>query len=291
MRLVTIGLLAAAQSAVASNVYIMSSGDSALDALVVSALQARGHTAIIGVQYSGFDGSQSLAGFQTVYLQANENWAAGDMPLAGQTVLLNFVASGGGLVTSEWSVWKAAANSGFALLGPAFPATSGAFFVSTATAQYTLGVPDPILDAGLPASFTFPQTNIAGTESVFAPATGATAYFHSVLNGAYEGAVGIAHGSGRVMSLSTVAGLDSLNDPNFRILLANACAWAAGGSCYANCDNSTTPPILNVLDFTCFLNKFAAGDPGANCDGSTIPPILNVLDFTCFLNRFAAGCP
>ncbi len=63
------------------------------------------------------------------------------------------------------------------------------------------------------------------------------------------------------------------------------------GGCYANCDGSTLAPILNVLDFSCFLNKFAAGDPYANCDGSTTPPVLNVLDFGCFLNKFAAGCP
>ena len=64
-----------------------------------------------------------------------------------------------------------------------------------------------------------------------------------------------------------------------------------GQPCYANCDLSTTSPILNVLDFSCFLNKFAAGDSYANCDNSTTPPVLNVLDFSCFLNRFAAGCP
>jgi hypothetical protein len=63
-----------------------------------------------------------------------------------------------------------------------------------------------------------------------------------------------------------------------------------GGGCYANCDGSTTEPILNVADFTCFLSKFAAGDPYANCDGSTTEPILNVADFTCFLSKFAAGC-
>jgi hypothetical protein len=62
-------------------------------------------------------------------------------------------------------------------------------------------------------------------------------------------------------------------------------------ACYANCDQSHTPPILNVSDFACFLNRFAAGDPYANCDGSTAPPVLNVADFSCFLNRFAAGCP
>jgi hypothetical protein len=61
-------------------------------------------------------------------------------------------------------------------------------------------------------------------------------------------------------------------------------------SCYANCDASTTPPILNVNDFSCFLTKYASGDPYANCDGSTQPPVLNVGDFTCFLNQYAAGC-
>jgi len=61
-------------------------------------------------------------------------------------------------------------------------------------------------------------------------------------------------------------------------------------ACYANCDGSTIPPILNVSDFICFQTKYAAGDPYANCDGSTIPPILNVSDFICFQNLFAAGC-
>jgi hypothetical protein len=63
-----------------------------------------------------------------------------------------------------------------------------------------------------------------------------------------------------------------------------------GASCYANCDNSTTPPALNVQDFSCFLNRFASGDTWANCDEGTVPPVLNVQDFSCFLNRFASGC-
>jgi hypothetical protein len=61
--------------------------------------------------------------------------------------------------------------------------------------------------------------------------------------------------------------------------------------CYPNCDGSTTAPVLNVLDFNCFLNRFGAGESYANCDGSTAPPALNVLDFNCFLNRFTQGCP
>jgi trimeric autotransporter adhesin len=69
--------------------------------------------------------------------------------------------------------------------------------------------------------------------------------------------------------------------------------------CFANCDQSTTLPLLNIDDFTCFINQFAAGlalptsqqrHHYANCDSSTTPPVLNVDDFTCFINEFAHGC-
>ena len=63
-----------------------------------------------------------------------------------------------------------------------------------------------------------------------------------------------------------------------------------GVSCQANCDGSTEQPVLNVNDFICFSQRFAAGDPYANCDGSTEEPVLNVLDFVCFQGAFAAGC-
>jgi hypothetical protein len=74
---------------------------------------------------------------------------------------------------------------------------------------------------------------------------------------------------------------------------------SASAPCYANCDQSTTAPILNINDFQCFLNSFAAAQslpPNqqatsyANCDQSTTQPILNVNDFQCFVNKFAVGC-
>ena len=74
----------------------------------------------------------------------------------------------------------------------------------------------------------------------------------------------------------------------------NATAWTPGvvaqPSCYANCDGSTTVPFLNVNDFICFQQQFAAGDTYANCDASTTAPVLNVNDFICFQQQFAAGC-
>jgi len=61
--------------------------------------------------------------------------------------------------------------------------------------------------------------------------------------------------------------------------------------CYANCDGSSTPPILTANDFQCFLNDYAANLASANCDGSTSVPTLTANDFQCFLNAFASGCP
>jgi hypothetical protein len=65
----------------------------------------------------------------------------------------------------------------------------------------------------------------------------------------------------------------------------------AGTGCYPNCDGSTAPPVLNVADFTCFLQQYAAARTYGNCDASSVSPMLNVSDFTCFLQRYAAGCP
>jgi hypothetical protein len=71
----------------------------------------------------------------------------------------------------------------------------------------------------------------------------------------------------------------------------NFTLFGTPAACYANCDNSTAQPVLNVQDFTCFLQRYAAGESYANCDESTAAPVLNVQDFTCFLQRYAAGCP
>ncbi len=86
----------------------------------------------------------------------------------------------------------------------------------------------------------------------------------------------------------------------YDVILTDACGQTrtpfrfAASDCYANCDGNTA---LNANDFTCFLDRVAEGcEPGppedciANCDHSTTPPILNVNDLICFVNKFAAGC-
>jgi len=60
---------------------------------------------------------------------------------------------------------------------------------------------------------------------------------------------------------------------------------ATADECLADCNGDGS---LNILDFTCFQDLFASGDPDADCnnDGS-----LDVLDFICFQGAFSAGCP
>jgi len=75
--------------------------------------------------------------------------------------------------------------------------------------------------------------------------------------------------------------------------------------CYANCDNSTTAPVLDANDLICFNIEFACatGDCAStpqtleeqikhfcNCDGSTTAPIFTANDLICFNQAFVAGC-
>jgi serine protease AprX len=68
-------------------------------------------------------------------------------------------------------------------------------------------------------------------------------------------------------------------------------------ACYPDCDNNG---FLNVEDFSCFIDQYAAAlqlphaqqvTHYANCDNSLTAPVLNVEDFSCFINKFATGCP
>lgn len=276
----------------AAHVYVFSSGNTQADEAVMAALTAAGHTPMLGVQYTGFDGSINLAGFQTVYLQANANWSvAAGMPTTGQQQLVSWVHGGGRLVTSEWVTYFAAPGSKFEVLGPILPLTQAFTFGSLATDTYTQATPDAVIDAGMPASFAVALDNYGGTESYLQPKTGATVYYSMTNFSPGCALAGWAQGSGSVFSFSSTCGPDQVTDVHFERLLGNVMNATGRAVCYANCDGSTIAPILNVNDFICFQTKFAAGDTYANCDQSTTPPILNVNDFICFQSRFAAGCP
>ncbi len=218
---------AASSLAVASDVYVLSSGNAPLDALVKSRLEEMGHTVVIGPQFTGFDGSQSLAPYDAVYFQANANYAAGDMPAAGQTALKNWVNAGGGLVASEWVAYITASGM-LQTLKEAFAVTPNLTYREDLTATYTRVTANPVMDRGLSTPFVLSLTNYDGTEGRLVPKAGATTFYSTAPfpQGAASGVVGGAYGAGRVLHISTTCGTAQLNDPEGQSLLSNAVAWA-----------------------------------------------------------------
>jgi hypothetical protein len=84
-------------------VYLFRMGVPEQDAALYDALRAHGLQVTLGAPYQTFDGSQSLSGHQVAVLVGTGN--NDDMPLDGQQALLDWVRSGRGLVTLEWTVW------------------------------------------------------------------------------------------------------------------------------------------------------------------------------------------
>jgi hypothetical protein len=279
--------LALASAAPAANVYILSSGDAATDNAVIAALTSRGHTCTLGPQYFNFTG-QGLAGYDTVYLQANTNWWAGWLSTSAAQALMTWVNAGGRLVTSEWvTYYSATVDDAFYSLRANLPLVHTTNYGSASSTTYDRVLLNGPINAGLPDSFTFPLVDYAGTEIYTVARPTANTWYASRGAPGAAGLAGWLRGYGFVYSFSTTCGPAQLADPNFGRLFSNVMGFV----CYPNCDNSSAAPVLNVGDFGCFLNRFAAGDTRANCDGSTAVPVLTVQDFACFLNAFAAGCP
>jgi hypothetical protein len=196
------------------------------------------------------------------------------------------------------------------LYGHSLNASSGATFFEVSKAT---GVATPIAISGVSGFGSLgyvPETGrmyLAGTANsslyTIDLSTGATALV-GPFGVASQVGVGLAYDPAYGMLAVSNAGADALYRVNLSTGQATHIADLGTGNlislvfirrsappCYANCDGSTTPPVLNINDFVCFQGKYAAGDTSANCDNSTANPILNVNDFICFLGQYAIGCP
>lgn len=210
----------------AQTVLLLSTGNTTLDTQTKAVLEAGGATVTIGNPYTTFSGTE-LAGINVVLLFPNNNWSSGDMSLAAQTDLVNFVNAGGGLVTAEWTNWKVGAGS-FQTLQTVLPVVSTTQYTGGSAITYTQVTPDAVLNSrALPAAFAFTADNFAGVESYFTAKSGATVFYSSTGGAGGAGLVGWSHGAGHVLQFSTTAGPNALADANFALLLQNAVTWAA----------------------------------------------------------------
>jgi len=227
--IVTVLLGISAMEAGAASVYVMGAGNSAEDTRVTNVLTGFGHTVTIGSVYYNYNGSVSLSGYDVVLLMPNYSWGS-DMPAAGQTALVNYVNAGGGLVTSEWTVWQMGTGR-FSTIAAAIPATSGGNYTSASQTIYFQNEMDPVINYNLPGtSYSFSLTNLSGTESRLTAKAGTHTFYTSSYGGAastgYSGLVGWDYGSGRVISFSTLIAENELANADYQQLFSNAVNWA-----------------------------------------------------------------
>jgi len=211
----------------AKKIYVISSGNSAADGAVMNALASSGYTPTLGAQPHEWNGTQAnLNDYKVVVLLNSYNWAGNSMPDAGQTALLNFVNSGGGLVTGEWLIWNIDLGDRHKNLGVMMPAkATGVHPGGLPTNTYTQATADAIINKGLPASFDFPLKTPGNPETILQAKTGATVYYSS-RNSGQSGVAGWNYGAGRVISFSTLLSEFELVDADYVRLFANTVEWA-----------------------------------------------------------------
>ena len=210
-----------------ANVLIFSSGDPDKDNALGKLIEGYGHKVIIGSELPDYAGG-GLSGVHVVLLQASQSWADKDMPESGQLDLLNFVNSGGGLITTRPVLWNTAEGSELSALRNAFPAEPESSTPSGQPVTYAQNSLDKVLNAGLPAYFSIHSASDVDGQTVFAPRPGAKVFFQSNSGGTgYQvaGVVGWNYGAGRVIALSTLLDEVSLQDANYSRLVHNSIVW------------------------------------------------------------------
>jgi hypothetical protein len=264
-------------------VYLFGTGIAERDNALYDALRAHGLQVTLGVPYQNFDGSQSLSGHQVAVLVGTGN--NDDMPLDGQQALLDWVRSGRGLVTLEWTVWAVGSANRFLILRELLPATYQRHAYRSSI-RYLQQASDPILNQGLPAVILLGE----GHEAHLRPKQGATVYYASDYHAGAGGVVGWAYQAGRVMSLSVAPAyaLDLMTQiTSFRQLLTNAARWAAQNACAPSNGDADGNGCVDDADLLLVLFAFGAtGDPAdVNCDG-----IVDDADLLEVLFAFGSGC-
>jgi len=230
----------------ASQILLITGGDTSNDSALSSVLESQGNSVTVGPNYTNFTGS-GLAGYNAVVLIPNGPWNTADMPASGQQALVDYVKNGGGLLTGEpvISLWTYPAD--FKTLAQVFPAQMGGANTSNSPLVFTAQSNDPVITARLPSTFSFPTTKGFDSETYIIPnkynsaISGATAFYstnqwpitsvsYSSLLEAGAGIVGGSFGLGRVINMSTASDNTSLANSNYDQLLVNSINWVTGST-------------------------------------------------------------
>lgn len=208
----------------AASVYVLRGDNEASDTAVIEALQEAGFAVTSGVTTPAWDGTQAnLQAYDVVVILYNQNWSS-SLNVEGMRAINRYLRSGGGLVTGEWFIWRGSSE-----LTEFLPARNCGWNSGTTT-TYSRATPDPLINAGLPASFSFDLGNFSGRESCFEAMPNATVFYSSSNGGGRADAPGLVGWTlqlGRVASFSTLLSATELADNNYRRLFTNTVTWVS----------------------------------------------------------------
>ncbi len=136
----------------ADNVMLL--GDTDAEYQIQPALEAAGHTVTFAGYYYDWDGvTPNVADFDVVVLLDGYDYSYALLPEAA-TALQSFVASGCGLVTTEWIAYDVCQGYKGAIVGDLLPVTMPDCSDYGSVDTWTVDNPGHSLAAGLPASWS-----------------------------------------------------------------------------------------------------------------------------------------
>ncbi|MCX7924868.1 MAG: hypothetical protein N2554_03535 [Fimbriimonadales bacterium] len=271
-------------SARAQRVGLLGCGEPSRDNAYRDALLAQGLTIAWMTSYYEFNTASLLQRCEVVVFAPVQNY--NDMPIAGQWALESWVRQGGGLVTTEWTLWSCGHSNLFVGLRDLLPASATQFYQQREV-RYTVSVYDSVLSAGLAPSLSLgflKEARVRGRPD-------ATVFYASDYASDSAGVVGWQVASGRVISFSIAPGAGSdaeLTNPLVARLLANAVRWAAGNTCTPTQGDANRDGCIDDADLLTVLFNFGAtgNNPAdVNCDGT-----VDDADLLEVLFLFGAGC-
>ncbi|MFN4033422.1 MAG: hypothetical protein ACK4ME_07340 [Fimbriimonadales bacterium] len=280
-------LLFAALAWAASNaqrVGLLGCGETLRDQTYRDVLQAHGLQVVWITPYYQLIDATSLQQCEVVVLTPVQG--AFNMPVHTQSILEQWVLSGGGMVTVEWTLWYLRQANYFVGLSSLLPATAQPF-TQQREVRYTQQTPDPILNAGLD---TMLQLGFL-KETYLRAVSDATVFYASDYAPNSVGVAGWQVGSGRTISFSVAIGTDSLSEITRMpgsLLLANAVRWAANSACSLSQGDVNRDGCTDDADLLSVLFQFGATAPtdaDVNCDG-----VVDDADLLEVLFRFGTGC-
>jgi hypothetical protein len=149
-------------------IIVLTTENAAANSLITSCLSnISNNVAILNKTFYNYDGS-GLNDSDLLIMTAAYNWyKTGDISESVQNQMVDFVANGGAILTSEWLLWHTKSRSSLQILKTVFPVEPSSSWSGRTTLKFTRVTNNAIVSNGLPDSWVWTPGNSSGTETFF----------------------------------------------------------------------------------------------------------------------------